>query len=130
MIEKIILDHLNGILPVPCYMEMPDDPPERPSQHGSRHPKRYVLIEKTGSSRSNHVCNALIVVQSYAESLYEAAALNEAAKAAMDRLIELDSITRAELNSDYNYTDPVKKQYRYQAVYDVTHYEERGKTNG
>ena len=111
MIEKTVLDHLNSTLPVPCYMEKPENPPER-----------YVLIEKTSSGRENHIQTATIAAQSYAETLYQAAALNESVKSAMDGLVELDRITRAALNSDYNFTDSAKKQYRYQAVYDITHY--------
>lgn len=60
--------------------------------------------------------------RSYAPSLYKAAALNEDVKAALDNAIVLDDIARAKLNSDYNYTDTAKKLYRYQCVYDFTHY--------
>lgn len=111
MIEKIVLDHLNNLLDAPAYMEKPESPPER-----------YVLIEKTGSGTDNHIHSATLAVQSYAATLYEAAELNESVKAAMNRLIELDEITRAKLNSDYNFTDSTKKEYRYQAAYNITHY--------
>ena len=111
MIEKIVLDHLNNVLDVPAYMEKPESPPER-----------YVLIEKTGSGTDNQIHSSTLAVQSYAATLYQAAELNESIKAAMNRLIELDEITRAKLNSDYNFTDTTKKQYRYQAVFDLTHY--------
>ena len=90
MIEKTILDYLSDCLPdVPVYMEVPAD-----------RPAVFVVIEKTGSSRINHIDSATIAVQSYAASLYDAAALN----------------------SDYNYTDTTSKHYRYQAVFDVTFY--------
>lgn len=112
MIEKIILDYLNTTLPdVPVYMEVPED-----------RPAVFVVIEKTGSSRINHIDSATIAVQSYAASLYDAAALNERVKATMLDAITLDSISRVALNSDYNYTDTASKHYRYQAVFDVTFY--------
>ena len=40
---------------------------------------------------------------------------------AMDNIISLDSISKSKLNSDYNFTDTTKKQYRYQAVYDLVY---------
>lgn len=54
--------------------------------------------------------------------MYLAAELNEKVKSAMDEIVELDEVTRCELNSDYNYTDTSRKKYRYQAVFDITHY--------
>lgn len=111
MIEKIILDYLDQTLTVPVYMERPVNPPEK-----------YVLIEKTGSSKRNQIFNATIAVQSYAPSLYEAAALNETVKAGMDNAVTLQDICRVSLNSDYNFTNTAMKQYRYQAVFNITHY--------
>lgn len=112
MIEKIILDYLNSTLSVPTYMEVPRKAPES-----------YVLIEKTGSSEFNHIKEATLAVQSIAPTLYEAATLNEAAKAALDGSISLAAVTRARCNSDYNFTDTTTKSYRYQAVYDITYYD-------
>jgi len=114
MIEKTILDYLSDCLPdVPVYMEVPAD-----------RPAVFVVIEKTGSSRINHIDSATIAVQSYGATLYDAAALNERVKTAMLDSITLDSISRAALNSDYNYTDTASKHYRYQAVFDVTFYDD------
>ena len=112
MIEKIILDHLSSKLDVPVYLERPETPNQK-----------YVLFEKTGSSVNNHIKAATLAIQSIAPSLLEAAELNEAVKAVMDDAIELDVITHSELNSDYNYTNPTSKNYRYQAVYDVIFYD-------
>jgi len=114
MIEKTILDYLSECLPdVPVYMEVP-----------ANRPAFFVVIEKTGSSRINHIDSATIAVQSYGATLYDAAALNERVKAAMLDAITLDSISRAALNSDYNYTDTASHHYRYQAVFDVTFYDD------
>ena len=112
MIETIVLDYLKGQLPVPVYLERPAAPPER-----------YVLIEKTGGSRRNRLQSATLAIQSLAESLYQAALLNEAVKAAMEEAVSLPELSRAKLNSDYNFTDTTTREYRYQAVYDVTYYE-------
>ena len=54
--------------------------------------------------------------------MYDAAALNEEVILAMQNLIEVDDVTHVELNSNYNYTDTTTKEYRYQAVFDITHY--------
>jgi hypothetical protein len=37
-------------------------------------------------------------------------------------LVEEDDIVSVELNSDYNFTDTETSEYRYQAVYVITHY--------
>ena len=114
MIETIILAHLKTELDTDnVYMEVPRD----------NLPTRFVVVEKTGGDRSNHINMAEVAVQSYAESLYEAAALNETVKAAMDSLVEEDEVSRSAYQTDYNFTDTETKRYRYQAVYDITHYE-------
>lgn len=111
MIETVVLNYLSGELNVPCYMEMPGNPPDT-----------FIVIEKTGSSVLNRITKANFAIQSYAPSLYEAAALNEEVKTAMDGMIERDDISKVELNSDYNYTDTAMKAYRYQAVFVLTYY--------
>ena len=108
MIEKIVLDYLNETLNVSVYMEKPADPPEE-----------YVLLEKTGSSSENYIKSATIALQSYAKTLYSAAVLNEEVKKAMDNIVSQNEVMGSELNSDYNFTDTTKKQYRYQAIYDL-----------
>lgn len=113
MIEKIILDYLGGRLTPPVWMEIPED---------EDLPDQYVLLEKTGSRSGDHIRTSTFAVQSYAPSMEGAAALNELVKEAMDNAIALDTVTRSTLNSDYNFTDRTKRLYRYQAVYDVTHY--------
>ena len=111
MIEATIYEYLGEVLTVPVYMERPAAPPDR-----------YVLFEKTGSSKRNFICTATLAIQSYAPRMYEAAELNETVKAAMEASVELDEICDVRLNSDYNFTDTAMKQYRYQAVFDITHY--------
>lgn len=110
MIEKVVLDYLNEVLEVRAYMEVPVDPPER-----------YVVIEKVGGGVENYIRRAALALQSYAESLYQAAVLNEAVKAAMDDIVALDSVSHASLSNDYNFTDTRTKKYRYQAVYNIVY---------
>lgn len=111
MIEKTILDYLSGKLDMKVYMEIPE-----------KKPGSFVVIEKTGSSRINHIETATLAVQSYGPTLVEAAKLNERVKQAMDDAIELPSIGSVRFSTDYNFTDTTLKHYRYQAVYDIIYY--------
>ena len=114
MIEKIILDYLLREVSLPVYMETLEKIPEE-----------YILIEKAGSSRENFITKALITIKSISSvSLYRAATINDEVIKIMDQMISLPNISRSELNSDYNFTDTTTKQYRYQAVYDITYMEE------
>lgn len=110
MIAKVLLDYLSSALDVPVYMEAPEQLTD------------YVLIDQTGSSRLNKITTTTVALQSYSTSLYNAMLLNEEVKAAMENFTILDLITRAELETDYNFTNTATKQYRWQAVYNITHY--------
>lgn len=111
MIELVVLNYLKTKLDIPVVME-----------HQPNLPKRYILIEKTSSKRDNLLNSSVIAIQSYAESLYEAAILNEKIKEIIDQLGYIDEVSGVRLNSDYNFTDSETKQYRYQAVFDIKHY--------
>ena len=110
MIAKQLLDYLGSVLDVPVRMEAPEQT------------TGYVLIDQTGSSRTNHIITTTFAIQSYGDSLYEAMVLNDAVKDAMVGFAELGNVTRVELQTDYNYTNTATKQYRWQAVYLITHY--------
>lgn len=109
MIEKTVLDYLAKSLDVPIVMEVPE-----------KLSGKFVKIEKTGSNTEDYINRATLAIQSYAPTLYEAAELNEAVKDALDVMAETEDISRAKLNSDYNFTDTARKLHRYQAVYDFT----------
>lgn len=111
MIELVILNYLNEHLSVPSFLE-----------HQKSEPKRFVIFEKTSSSKANYLPSSTFAFQSYTESMYEAAKLNEEVKQVVEEMIELDEISGINLNSDYNYTDIETKRYRYQAVFDINHY--------
>ena len=73
------------------------------------------------------ITTSTIAIQSVVNSLsgntlLEALELNEEVKQAMFDIISEDEIIRSDLNSDYNYTDNTTKEYRYQAVFEITHY--------
>ena len=110
MIETLLIDYLSEHLEVFVGMEAPEQT------------TNYVLIDKTGSSRNNHIITSSFAIQSYGATLYDALLLNNEVTEVMEGLIELNQITRVELETDYNYTNTATKQYRWQAVYNITHY--------
>lgn len=112
VIENLVLRYLQGKLPVPVYAAQPEKPL----------PSSFVFLEKIGSGRSNHVNRAAFAFQSYGENLLDTINLNESVKEAMDNIIELSEVTASRLNSDYPFHDEERNRYRYQAVYDLTHY--------
>ena len=106
---------LGAVLDVPVYAERPERPDES-----------YVIVERTGSEIRQHINHARIAVQSYAPSMLAAIALNRRVVSAMQDLDAMDEISRVEVNSaGYNFTDPDAKEYRYQAVFDLTYYDDK-----
>lgn len=111
MIELIVKNYLSTKLEIPIVFE-----------HQKNLPKQFILIQKTGGSRENFLNSSTIAIQSYAESMFEAAKLNEKIKNLMYDLITVDEVSSVDLNSDYNFTDTETKQYRYQAIFDIHYY--------
>lgn len=114
MIEKIVRDYLvaqniEGI-GSNIKMQVPENPPTN-----------YLVIQKTGSGRTDRIDRAMIAIQSISRtSLLTAATTNEAVKEAMLEMADyVDEVYRCELNSDYNFTDTDTKEYRYQAVFNL-----------
>lgn len=111
MIEVIIKDYLDGHLDVPSFFEFEDNMPDE-----------FILIERTGGRKENHLKSATVAIQSYSTSLFKASALNEKAKDVLENMIVLDEVSGIYLNSDYNFTDIETKRYRYQAVFEINYY--------
>lgn len=113
MIEEIILRALQSGTDAPAYTEMPEDK-EMP----------FCIIERTGGGQRGHEQRtAKVAVQSYGETLLEAAELNEQVLDVMRELQYTEnSIISCELNSNYNFTDTRTKRYRYQAVFDLVYF--------
>ena len=111
-IESIIINFLRQKLETDSvYGEIPDSPTGE-----------FFVVDKTGSSTKEHICTSTIAIQSYGESKANAAESNESMKRAMENIVELNEICSCTLETDYNHTNIARKQYRYQAVYHVTHY--------
>jgi len=112
IIEKIFLDYLNENLGFPAYTEKP-----------TKSVGKYVVIEKTNGGIENYVQNAVIAVQSYGDTLWDAAQLNMLVQTTVADMIELPEISHIKLNSDYNFTNTATKEYRYQAIFDIVFFD-------
>ena len=110
MIIKDLLDYLGTQLSVGVYAEAPSQLTD------------YVLLDQTATSNENHITTTTIAVQSYGATLYNAMLLNEDVKAAMESFADQPQVARVKLETDYNFTNTATKQYRWQAVYHITHY--------
>lgn len=108
-IEQVMLDYLieDGIN---AYVERPEEKPDT-----------YVLIDKTGGTCSNLIETSTIAFQSIAPTLAEASDLNDQVKELINAADTLPRVSAVYLTSDANYTNPNAKQYRYQAVYEITY---------
>ena len=78
MIEVVIRKYLMETLGVPVYLEYPENPEDE-----------FIVMEKTGGTE-NHIYTAMMAVQSYGESLYDAAVLNGKAISAMLEMAKLN----------------------------------------
>lgn len=110
MIEEIIIAYLNKNLSVPAFAEVPQNE------------SRFVTVEKLGGSNENFINFSTLAIRSYSPTLLEAAQLNEEVLQTLENAEALDDVISVQLNSNYNNTDTAKKQYRYQAVFEITHY--------
>lgn len=111
-IEAIVINYLRDKMETEAvYGEIPDSPKGE-----------FFVIDKTGSVTENHICTSTVAIQSYGDSKARAAESNERLKEAMEGIVALDQIGGCHLTTDYNFTNTARKQYRYQAVYEITHY--------
>lgn len=111
MVETDLIKFLGEMLPVKVYAERP-----------AKTPDQFVIVEKTAGGETNQIEYPTIAIQSHAKSLVEAAKLNEMVKAAMKHAPKLTHVGMARLQTDYNFTDATMKEYRYQAVYNLSYH--------
>lgn len=111
MIEQTLISYLSTALSVPVSCEVPEVKPAS-----------YVVIERTGGYRAEHLNYSTFAIKSYAASLEGAMLLDGEVIEALLAITTLPEIASSRLNSHYNYTDTTTKEYRYQAVFDFVHY--------
>ena len=113
MIELTVKEHLEARLDAPVYFEFPENPTDY-----------FLVLKKDGNPRENLLDSAMLVVDSYGPSLLAAAMVNESVKKALDDLVQLPGISASRRGGDYPAFDTTNKRYRYQAVQNITYYEE------
>lgn len=113
MIEVTVMDHLAIRLDVPVYLEFPKNAPDR-----------FLVLKVENNPRENLLDSAMLVVDSYGASMVDAATLNTMVKRTLDDLVDLPSISASKRGGDYPAFDMKNKRYRYQAVQNITYYEE------
>lgn len=118
MILAALITYLLGLdLGVGVYSEAPSD--KSPNEYN----EYYYVLEQTGSSTTNQIVTTTIAIQSYAPSLLEAMVISKDLEKCMETFAETSNyVARVELVTDYNFTNTATKQYRWQAVYNITHY--------
>ena len=112
-IEVTVIAYLADVFPeIPVYAERPMTPPPT-----------YLLVDKTGAELVNFINQSTVIVESIAPSKYDASLLNNSVKAAMMAIADDDKeISMCSLESDYDDTDTALKDYRYTAVFNISHY--------
>lgn len=111
MIDQIIKQYLDGQLSVPSFFDFE-----------KKMPAKFVSFERTSGGKVNHIKNSSFAFQSHADTKYEALQLINEVIEVVERMIELDEMSKIELNTYYDFTDEESKKYRYQAVFEITHY--------
>lgn len=109
MIEILVIDYITQ-MGVPCFAEEPEKPP-----------KKYCIIDRTGTVVRDHITTVTIAVQCYGATLLDALELNSKSNEHMERMTERADIARCALVSAYAFNDTVTHRYRYQSVFEITY---------
>lgn len=107
IVEEKLIQHLKKELGVPVYVVLPAKLP-----FGN-----FIVIDKTGSSETELVYRCTFAVQSYGMTMEQTIELNHQVIEAMKKLVEEPEFSAVDFDTDYNYTDPDLKRYRYQAIF-------------
>lgn len=82
----------------------------------------YIVAQKRGGGKSNHIPSATMQFDCYAPTLFEACELSQKVIRAVEESTALDDIASVEFGGDYNSTDTERKVYCYTAMFEITHY--------
>ena len=94
------------------YAETPVDPPNE-----------YVLIQRTGGGSADYIRQHTIITETISRTdKLTAATLHEEVVEAMLRMADTADVYRCRLNSDYDATRADRKEYKYQALWEITVY--------
>lgn len=114
MIENIIIKKLDkAISGIRAYGETPEKKNEE-----------YMLIEKTDSGLEDQIWQSVIEVQSISKkSKFRASWMNDQVIKVLLN-IQDSRIASCTLTTSYSSTKTATKEYRYKAVFEITHYQE------
>jgi len=112
IIEAVVIEYLkNKLTNIPVYAEIPKN-----------RPGKFVIVEKIEGGMTNHINASTLSIYSYANSMYEAAQLNESVKEYMLSIAELNTISGSKLGGDSRDIDSSNKEYRYECIFNLYHY--------
>ncbi len=112
MIEEIVIRYLagKGIAGGNVYAEVPLNPPVA-----------YVLIQRSSGTITNQLRHLGLYTESRCRrSKLEAARLHEDVIAAMRNIRDETELFRCDLNAEYDAAMTQTKEYRYQALWEIT----------
>lgn len=113
MIEVTIYNHLKTALNIPVYTEYPVNANEL---------DEFVVVSKIDGGVMDHIKAATILCEIYADGMYNCAALAEIVKEKMFEATMLDDISAVKLGSDRPNNDLVRKEYKYECIFNLFHY--------
>ena len=111
-IEEIAINYLlaANVVGTDVYAEVPLDPPDK-----------YVLVQRSSGSYQNELRHIGLYTEVRCRtSKLEAAELHEAVVAAMRSMRDHTPVFRCELVSDYDAALTSTKEYRFQALFEIT----------
>ena len=121
MIEETIYTYLNNNASVPWFAMRPPTT----GDHMDTATATYGLFEKTNSTKADHVVTSTFAFQSYAPTLLEAAQISAELRELIEALPgETTEVSKAQLSGEYNFTNTADKQPRYQAVFQLVHFDD------
>lgn len=111
IIESVIIKFLEDKLKVKTYAEIPKTKPHK-----------FIVVEKIDGGRTNCINASTLSVFSYAETLFDAADMNEQVKDALFDAVEIDDITSSKIGGENRSIDTANKLYRYETIINLYHY--------
>ena len=111
MIELELKKHLEDKTKLDVFLMLP-----------TNKPKKFISFERIGGNYDNMLKSSTFAIQSWGESLFDVATLNEEIKDYLNEFTENEKVSKVKINSDYNFTDTRTKKYRYQIVAEIWHY--------
>lgn len=115
MIEELLYEYLKDTASCNWYTMRPVEDPAKP----------YGLFEKTNSTKTDHVTYSTFAFQSYGSTLLEAAQTSAELRSLIEDLPYITTeVSKAQLTGEYNFTNTADKQPRYQAVYQLVHFDD------